>query len=66
MESTKENNDAKSQNHEKHIPFKYRLLWSMDMGQYGANCAIPRVNFDLKQQKALSYNTRVKNIGRMG
>jgi len=31
---------------------KYKILCSMDMGQYGANCAVPRINFDLEKQKA--------------
>jgi hypothetical protein len=51
VESIKENY-AIPQKHEKHIPFKYRLLCSMDMGQYGANCAVPKINFDLEKQQA--------------
>lgn len=31
---------------------KYKILCSMNMGQYGANCAVPRINFDLEKQKA--------------
>jgi len=53
---SKEKENYLPQHHEKQIPFKYRLLCSMDMGQHGAYCSVPKINcnleeFNLEEQK---------------